>query len=62
MKVLTHIFKQQLPYNQAVFSTTIGEFEKAKKIASNFAIEIKRSVTKYTAAGFPSKFVLFYYR
>ena len=31
---------------------------RAKKIASNFDIEIKRIVKKYTAAGFPSRFVL----
>ena len=36
----------------------IGEFHRAKKIASNFDIEIKRIVKKYTAAGFPSRFVL----
>ena len=35
----------------------IGELHRAKKIASNFDIEIKRIVTKYTAAGFPSRFV-----
>ena len=36
----------------------IGELHRAKKIASNFDIEIKRTVKKYTAAGFPSRFVL----
>ena len=36
----------------------IGELHRAKKIASNFDIEIKRIVKKYTAAGFPSRFVL----
>ena len=36
----------------------IGEFHRAKKIASNFDIEIKRIVKKYTADGFPSRFVL----
>ena len=35
-----------------------GELHRAKKIASNFDIEIKRIVKKYTAAGFPSRFVL----
>ena len=33
-----------------------GELHRAKKIASNFDIEIV--VNKYTAAGFPSRFVL----
>ena len=36
----------------------IGELHRAKKIVSNFDIEIKRIVNKYTAAGFPSRFVL----
>ena len=36
----------------------IGELHRAKKIASNFDIEIKRIVNKYTAAGFPTRFVL----
>ena len=36
----------------------IGELHRAKKIASNFDIEIKHIVVKYTAAGFPSRFVL----
>ena len=35
----------------------IGELHRAKKIASNFDIEIKRIVNKHTAAGFPSRFV-----
>ena len=35
-----------------------GELHRAKKIASNFDIEVKRIVNKYTAAGFPSRFVL----
>ena len=36
----------------------IGELHRAKKIASNFDIEIKRIVKKYTSVGFPSRFVL----
>ena len=36
----------------------IGELHRAKKITSNFDTEIKRIVTKYTAAGFLSRFVL----
>ena len=36
----------------------IGELHRAKKIASNFDIEIKRIVKKYTAVEFPSRFVL----
>ena len=35
----------------------IGELHGAKKIASNFDFGIKRIVAKYTAAGFPSRFV-----
>ena len=35
----------------------IGEFPRPNKIASNCDIEIKRIVTKYTAAGFPRRFV-----
>ena len=35
----------------------IGELHRAKKIASNFDIEIKRIVNKYTVAGFPTRFV-----
>ena len=35
----------------------IDESHKAKKITSNFDIEIKHIVIKYTAAGFPSRFV-----
>ena len=34
----------------------IGELHRAKKIVSNFDIEIKRIVNKYTAVGFPSRF------
>ena len=40
-------------------NTVIGELHRAKKTASNFDIEIKRIVNKYTAAGFPSRFVHF---
>ena len=36
----------------------IGELHRAKKTTSNFDTEIKRIVTKYTAAGFLSRFVL----
>ena len=36
----------------------IGELHRTKKIASNFEIEIKRIITKYAAARFPSRFVL----
>ena len=36
-----------------------GELHRAKKIASNFDIEIKHFVTKYAAARFPSRFVHF---
>ena len=39
-------------------NTIIGELHRAKKIACNFDIEIKRIIKKYTAAGFPSRFVL----
>ena len=35
----------------------IGELKRAKKTVSIFDIEIKRIVNKYTAAGFPSRFV-----
>ena len=35
----------------------IGELHRAKKTASNFDMEIKRIVNKYTAAEFPSRFV-----
>ena len=35
----------------------IDELHRAKKIFSNFDIEMKFIVTKYTAAGFPSRFV-----
>ena len=35
----------------------IGELHRAKKIASNFGIEMKRIVNNYTATGFPSRFV-----
>ena len=35
----------------------IGELHRAKKIASNFDIDIKPIVNKYTAAGFPSRFI-----
>ena len=35
----------------------IRELHRAKKNASNFDIEIKRIVTKYTAARLPSRFV-----
>ena len=37
----------------------IGELHRTKKTVSNFEIEIKRIVKKYTAAGFPSKIVRF---
>ena len=32
----------------------IGELHGGKKIASNFDMEIKRTVSKYAAAGFPA--------
>ena len=35
----------------------IGKLHRPKKIPSNFDIEIKHIVTKYTAAGFPSRYV-----
>ena len=35
----------------------IGELHWAKKTASNFDVETKRNVSKYIAAGFPSRFV-----
>ena len=35
----------------------ISELQRAKKIASNSDIEIKRIVNKYTAVGFPNTFV-----
>ena len=35
----------------------IGELHRAKKIDSNFDIEIKRIINKYTAAGFRNRFV-----
>ena len=35
----------------------VGELDRAKKIVSNFDMEIKRIVNKYTAAGFPGRFV-----
>ena len=38
-------------------NSIIGEFHRAKKIGSNFDIEIKRIVNKYMAAEFPSRFV-----
>ena len=34
----------------------IGELHRTKKIASNFDMEIKGIVYKYTAAGFPTRF------
>ena len=38
-------------------NSIIGEFHRAKKIGSNFDIEIKRIVNKYMAVEFPSRFV-----
>ena len=38
-------------------NTIIGKLHRAKKIVSNFDMEIKRIVKKYTAAGFPNRFV-----
>ena len=35
----------------------IGELHRAKKTASNFDMEIKRIVNRYTAAEFPRRFV-----
>ena len=35
----------------------IGELHRAKKIASNFDIEMKGIVNNYTATRFPSRFV-----
>ena len=35
----------------------IGELHRAKKIASNFGIEMKRIVNNYTATGLSSRFV-----
>ena len=35
----------------------MGELHRAKKIAFNFGIEMKRIVNNYTATGFPSRFV-----
>lgn len=38
-------------------NANIGELHRAKKIACNFDIEIKRTVNKYTVAGFSSRFI-----
>ena len=38
-------------------NAVLGELHRAKKTASNFDMEIKRIFNKYTAAGFPSRFV-----
>ena len=38
-------------------NTIIGKLHRVKKIVSNFDMEIKRIVKKYTAARFPNKFV-----
>ena len=38
-------------------SAIIGELHRAKKTASNFDMEIKRIVNRYTAAEFPRRFV-----
>ena len=38
-------------------NSIIGELHRAKKIASKFDMEIKCIVNKYTAVGFPSRFV-----
>ena len=45
--------KIQVRYKHNVI---IGELHRAKKIASNFDIEIKSIVNKYTAARFPGRF------
>ena len=37
----------------------LSELHRAKKIASNFDMKIKRIVSKYTEARFPSRFVHF---
>ena len=39
-------------------NAVIGKWHGAKKIASNFEIEIKCIGNKYAAAGFPNRFVL----
>ena len=46
--------KIQVTYKR---NAIIGELHRAKKITSNFDMEIKRIVNKYTAAGFPGRFV-----
>ena len=39
------------------YNTITGELHRAKKTASNFDIEVKFIVNKYTAAGFSIRFV-----
>ena len=39
------------------YSYIIGELHRAKKIAPNIDRDIKQIVNKYTAAGFPSRYV-----
>ena len=53
---LTHClqYTAQVQYKRYAI---IGELHRAKKIASNFDIEIKGTVNKYTATGFRSRFV-----
>ena len=55
MKKLSVHWTSKIPVRYK-HSAIIGELHRAKKIASNFDMEIKRIVSKYTAAGFPSRF------
>ena len=56
MKKLPVYWTSKIPVRYKRNAIT-GELHRGKKIASNFDIEIKKVVTKYTAAGFPSRFV-----
>ena len=65
-KITTHVYNKtkKLPVHwtskipvRYKRNAIISELQRAKKIASNSDIEIKRIVNKYTAVGFPNTFV-----
>ena len=57
MKKLPAYWTSKIPVRYKC-NAIISELHRAKKIASNFDIEIKRIVNKYTEARFPSRFAV----
>ena len=56
MKKLPVYWTSKIPVRYK-HNAIVGELKIARRIASNFKMEIKRIVNKYIAAGFPTRYV-----